>query len=444
MSFKMPKDIDSKKTILEDGSQAYEFRHKKLGKLGRLVLKDQGGQTHVFAEVAGSQNDPHTAKRQAILEPIVKGLSEEMNKKLGGDPGINIPPPLAQRASSGEWVGNKMLICSQCDESVALLVFAEGDPRDGDLLEDYARKMYDKIAETNLPTWIIGPPIGLVSSPEAPADIMKVWPERGPVKRLSPNEFNDELDILQNTHCNPETATPYTRKKKEEFSKYHNSEDDGKHLEGLMKDSKDIHDRIHTEDQAPENEGEAIAAEVWQKTQETVFSLVMDGAEISMLEMSLFYQFCQLNSLIRGLDGDAITGEASRMDALMKDLAQDLREVEASLVDDGPTEDMEALGAKLEVLKQAFHDNRKPPPAPEDLYKAADKINRALFGLVGGFLDKEVNPFLIQSAMMYYWLRTSTINAGVNEMFFQKLERHWPFVVERTELFLDKWLMPNK
>lgn len=441
MTFKLPKDIKSKRTTLPDGTIAYEFKHKKLGKLGRLTVQNLGGQTHISAEVAGSQNDPRNARRQALLEPIVKEISEEMNLRFGSSGG-HIPPPQAPNPP-GEWVAQKKLLCSQCDESVALLVFAEGDPRDEGLLEDYCRKMYDKIAETNLPTWIIGPPIGLVSSPQAPSDIMKVWPERGPAKRLSPNEFNDELDILQNTHCTPETATPYTRKKTEEFSKYHNSEDDEKHLEDLMKESKNIHDRIHTEDQAPENEGEEIAAEVWQKTHEAVFSLIMDGAEISMMEMSLFYQFCQLNSLIRGLDGDAITGEASRMEALMKDLAQDLREVEASLVDDGPTEDMEALGAKLEVLKQAFHDNRKPPPAPEDLYQAADKINRALFGLVGGFLDKEVNPFLIQSAMMYYWLRTSTINAGVNEMFFQKLERHWPFVVERTEKFLDEWVQAS-
>ena len=436
MSFKLPKDVKSERKTLPDGSQAYEFKHKKLGKLGRLVLKDQGGQTHISAEVAGSQNDPRTATRQAILEPIVKGLSEEMNNKLGSS-GIDIPPPQSPK-SSGEWVENKMFLCEVCDEPVALLVFAEGDPGDEGLLEDYTRKCYDNIAETNLPTWIIGPPIGLVSSPEAPSDIMKTWPERGPVRRLSPNQFNDELDILQTTHCNPETATPYTHRKREEFAKYHNSDDDEQHLKDLMQEAEVIHGNIHAKDPDPENKNEEIASEVWNKTQETVYKLAMDGVDISMMEIALFYQFCQLNSLIRGLDGDKITGKEGRMESLRKALIEELEGIDRSLIDDGPSEEMEALGAKLEVLKQALQDNRKPPP--EDMYELADKINRALFDLVDGFLEKEVNPFLIQSCIMYFWLRTSTINAGANELFFQKLERHWDFVMERTEIFLDEWL----
>ncbi len=52
----------------------------------------------------------------------------------------------------------------------------------------------------NLPTWIIGPALG-----DGPmdylADILKVWPEREPMQRLRPAEFNRILDQLAAGHC---------------------------------------------------------------------------------------------------------------------------------------------------------------------------------------------------------------------------------------------------
>jgi len=437
MSFKLPKNIKAKRTMLPDGAHAYEFKHKQKRKLGPLLLKDVGGQTHILAEVAGSQNDPRTAKRQAILEPIVKALSEEMARKTGS-PGVDVPPPRATASPQGEWVGQKMLLCEQCDAPVALLVFAEGDPADEGLLEDYARKMYDKIAEANLPTWIIGPPIGLVSSPEAPSDIMKAWPERGPVERLTPNEFNDTLDILQTQHCDPDQRTAFTQRKREEFARYHNTDDEDGFLAGLMEETKTVHRDIHREDPGPRDVEEAETSAVWDQTQEVILSLVVDGVPIAMLETAIFYQFSQLNSLLRGKDAEVITGTAGRMEKLLKAIVEELRGIEESLVDDGPSEKMEALGSKLEVLKQAFHDGMKPPTG--DLYEQADKINRALFALTAAFLDEEIDPYLIQSCYMYFWLRTSTINANVSELFFQKLERNWPLVTQRVKVFLNEWL----
>jgi hypothetical protein len=34
-------------------------------------------------------------------------------------------------------------------------------------------------------------------------------------------------------------------------------------------------------------------------------------------------------------------------------------------------------------------------------------------------------------AMLYYWLKASTVTASVDERFCQKLERHWPAVAKR-------------
>ena len=90
--------------------------------------------------------------------------------------------------------------CQRCNANVALLIFAEHAKERGEL-EDYVRLMYPKIVELNVPSWVIGPPIDSPSSPESPADILKVWPERGSVSQLRPDEFNPILEELTTTHC---------------------------------------------------------------------------------------------------------------------------------------------------------------------------------------------------------------------------------------------------
>ncbi len=66
-------------------------------------------------------------------------------------------------------------------------------------LEDYARLMYSKIVELNVPTWVIAPPEG--TGREAAAEILKTYPEREPICKLTPDEFNDRLDRIIAAHC---------------------------------------------------------------------------------------------------------------------------------------------------------------------------------------------------------------------------------------------------
>jgi hypothetical protein len=76
-----------------------------------------------------------------------------------------------------EVVASKLMLCERCDAGVALLIFADNAADEGGL-EDYARLMFPRLRELNLPTWVIGPPQGGGPMPERPADILRVWPER--------------------------------------------------------------------------------------------------------------------------------------------------------------------------------------------------------------------------------------------------------------------------
>ena len=93
-----------------------------------------------------------------------------------------------------------MMQCERCGSGIALLIFAD-QAADLGGLEDYARQMYQRVTELNLPTYVIGPALGEGPLMERPADILKIWPEREPVRRLRPDEFNPLIAALARAHC---------------------------------------------------------------------------------------------------------------------------------------------------------------------------------------------------------------------------------------------------
>lgn len=199
-SFQLPPDVSFSKERLSYG-WAYVFRHNTLGYLGRIVLQGRpDGQTHVTSEVAGDPEDPMTARRAAIFAPLSETLTRQLDIATGGTGHGRHADPPARLPEPQHIVASKHIQCERCDAIVALLIFADNATDQGGL-EDYARLMHAQVRAFNVPTWVIGPPTGTEPLPERPADILKLWPEREPVQRLSPEEFNPLLDPLIQGHC---------------------------------------------------------------------------------------------------------------------------------------------------------------------------------------------------------------------------------------------------
>ena len=198
--FQLPPDVSFSKERLSVG-WAYVFRHQTLGYLGRIVLQGRpDGQTHVVSEVAGDPDDPMTSQRAAIFAPLSETLTRQLDIATGGT-GQGREAPAPPRPSEPQHVvESKHIQCERCDALVALLIFADSATDQGGL-EDYARLMHAQVKSFNVPTWVIGPPSGPEPLPERPADILKIWPERDPVQRLRPDEFNPLLDPLIQGHC---------------------------------------------------------------------------------------------------------------------------------------------------------------------------------------------------------------------------------------------------
>jgi len=193
--FRLPSDITVSKARVHN-QWIYTFRHKELGELGRIRLKGADGQTWILCDAVGDPNDPMTAKRQSIFEPLSKKIANQMERILGKGIANGSPPPLPP--ADKVLVESKMMQCVRCGAFVAMLIFAD-DAKTPDRLEDYARLMYPTYSKMNLPTWVIG--ASLINMPHSPAYILKVWPERESVQFLRPDEFNPGLDRIQESHC---------------------------------------------------------------------------------------------------------------------------------------------------------------------------------------------------------------------------------------------------
>jgi hypothetical protein len=198
--FRLPPEVSFEKRRLGDG-WAYVFRHRTLGELGRVVLQDRGdGRCQVICEVVGDPADPMTARRAEVFQPLGLELAARIETATGpaATSGLAAPPP--RPPEPGEIIESRIIPCERCGAPVALLVFAPEATGPGQF-DDHARKMFPEYTRLNLPTWIIGPALGDGPLMDRPADILKVWPAREPLKRLRPAEFNPILDRLAASHC---------------------------------------------------------------------------------------------------------------------------------------------------------------------------------------------------------------------------------------------------
>ncbi len=182
------------------GNQAYVFRHVELGDLGRIVVQGlPNGHCHLSSEVAGDPDDPMTAVRKEMFAPLSEQVTNAMEALLGKGSLSGAIPPSSPRSHT-EVVESKLIPCGRCGGNAALLIFADDATTPGDF-EDYARKMYPKYTELDVPTWIIGRPVGEPTGLRTPTQVMKVWPSRDAIVTTTADEFNADLDILLDKHC---------------------------------------------------------------------------------------------------------------------------------------------------------------------------------------------------------------------------------------------------
>ncbi len=195
----LPKDVTMHSTITPEGHVAYVFRHQYLGELGKMVIVPHSQEkTQWDSQIAGDPDDPMTQQRREIIEPFFQELYQRADTPFGASSPQSPPYKVPQEE---HLIKSMVMPCVKCGAITAMLIFADGD--EASQLEDYARLMFAKVKELNVPTWVVGREkiIRIGSQTFDEALVLKIWPTREAARIIPPTELNPLLDELMETHC---------------------------------------------------------------------------------------------------------------------------------------------------------------------------------------------------------------------------------------------------
>jgi hypothetical protein len=211
-------------------------------------------------------------------------------------------------------------------------------------------------------------------------------------------------------------------------------------FETLIDEIAELHHQIHAADNMPADERERQAAYIFNGAQRLLLELIYDGVGLRTLELGLLYNWLRLATLNRGYDDNHFNTVAANLERVMKRLVTELKTLAAELKDDSPTAKLAELGGKIQQLRDLLGALDNANLTRSQIERQTAQTMTALFGFTADCLNQEMHPGVLESAMLYYWLRTSTLTASVSEGLFQKLERHWPTVVMRVGDMTDQML----
>jgi hypothetical protein len=210
--------------------------------------------------------------------------------------------------------------------------------------------------------------------------------------------------------------------------------------EDIFKQIREEYRRVHRNDPQPTNEAERQAQFVFDHYKAGITKLFLKGVAPDIVEAALLYHWLRWATINHGLGEEKFETLTARLDTVLGPLTALLRGLGEGFEDEGPTPEMRELGETVQRARDLYGGSlqRSPSMSYEERYRQTDLTNREIFRLTRECLAKPINPALIESAFLYYWARISTINAAVPEFFFQKLERHWPEVLEGVGRFVKK------
>jgi hypothetical protein len=205
---------------------------------------------------------------------------------------------------------------------------------------------------------------------------------------------------------------------------------------------KKLHDQIHNNYAPPANKHEKQAALVFNSIQAILIEMVKNRVDTNVLELSLFYNWFRLITLVNRCKEADFKRWSSDLDCIMQPIVERLKQI-AAQIEDAPSEQMSALGSHVEAIKNHFH-SMKGDAKLDDPRPHVEAANIAVHGLIAVLMTKHnVSPVLIQNALLYFWLRTATINHNIDESIFQKWERNWEAIVDYVDQFFKEWLLKN-
>ena len=116
--------------------------------------------------------------------------------------------------------------CHHCGETVANLIYAD-DVTSLQELEEYAAYLLPSIKHRDVPTWIVADDDSdVMEEPwEEESLIKKVFPISTPAERISSERFDEQLDVLAESHCDDDVDLENEEEGEEELEKEYQDKD---------------------------------------------------------------------------------------------------------------------------------------------------------------------------------------------------------------------------
>jgi hypothetical protein len=200
-----------------------------------------------------------------------------------------------------------------------------------------------------------------------------------------------------------------------------------------------LHQRIHCDDPPPANETERQIKDAMADMQRILRTLTLQQVGLKTLDLALLYHWLHIATLNRFIADPEFQALAGKLDMVAERLVATLNEMAAGIEDDGPSAPMAELGEMIEQAKDIAQGLDGTAPLPHrEVVRQSELTNAEIWLTVSRWLTQEINPAVIDSVLFYHWLRISTIHANAPERFFQKLERHWPEVMDKVGKVVDQ------
>ncbi len=180
-----------------------------------------------------------------------------------------------------------------------------------------------------------------------------------------------------------------------------------------------LHRAIHRHDPPAADERERQAAIVMNGAQRVMLELIYQSVHMTTLEGALFFHWLRLATLNRRVDEALFDAWSHDMGTMMQSVVSELKALAADLKDGGPSDEMRVLGGKIQQLRDLYYELiQQPLPPRTEIERMTDLTNRALVGFTRECLDQAIDPALLESTYLYYWVRASTVRENVPEMLF--------------------------
>ncbi len=195
-----------------------------------------------------------------------------------------------------------------------------------------------------------------------------------------------------------------------------------------------LRQQLDREAASPKTREEALlAAAIGTFKASAIELMVHRGVSTLAMEAALFLWWMRLTCVRHGL-GMEVAGRFVRdFGVLYRAITSRLDRLGRENHDPGSTAGPREMAETIEAASErtSAFGSTKPLTIAEATAQRA-LCDSTLRPLVDHLIDLEVPAALIESALLYLWLRLCTLNKDLNGGFFQRLERHWVTVMSEV------------